>query len=75
MRRHLDDSRLSRRISVWVSAFGLLPALLLAVVGVQEYQAGGSVLWAGAGVGLVLVAVWVLVRDVRALRAARDGGR
>ncbi|WP_268255082.1 hypothetical protein [Streptomyces spinoverrucosus] len=41
----------------------------------QEYRAGGSVLWAAAGVGLVLVAVWVLVRDVRALRAARDGAR
>ncbi|MBV7698869.1 hypothetical protein [Streptomyces sp. TRM70350] len=76
MRRHFDDSRFSRWISVWVSAFGLLPALLLAVVGVQEYRAGGSVLWAGAGGVLVLVAVWVLVRDVRALRAAGgDGSR
>ncbi|MBG0853897.1 hypothetical protein I2W78_19120 [Streptomyces spinoverrucosus] len=49
--------------------------VMLAVGGVQEYRAGGSVLWAGAGGGLVLVPVWVLVRDIRALRAARGGSR
>ncbi|WP_251022761.1 hypothetical protein [Streptomyces sp. ISL-10] len=41
------------RISVLISAFGVLAGSVLLISAVREYQAGSSVLWAvGRGLGL-----------------------
>ncbi|GGS87526.1 hypothetical protein GCM10010254_04210 [Streptomyces chromofuscus] len=58
-----------------ISVLSLLPASMLAFAGVREYREGGSVYWAAAGIGLVLLSVHVLVRDIRAVRADRGGSR
>ncbi|OEJ21912.1 hypothetical protein AR457_38915 [Streptomyces agglomeratus] len=59
---------MTSRISVLISAFGVLASMLLLVGAVREYSSGASVLWIGAGALLFLSAWHTLVRDVRRLR-------
>jgi hypothetical protein len=57
----------TNRISALISAFGVLPSVLLLVLAVREYRSGASILWIGAGVVIFLIALHALVRDVRRL--------
>ncbi|MEU0743554.1 hypothetical protein [Streptomyces sp. NPDC006134] len=59
---------MAHRISIWISAFGVVVSLALLTGAVLEYRAGASVLWAGAGALIVLCAVHALVRDLRRSR-------
>ncbi|GAB3967150.1 hypothetical protein [Streptomyces sparsus] len=61
---------MTHRISVLISAFGVLVGMALLVVAVSEYRSGASGLWVGAGAAVFLSALYVLVRDVRRLRTA-----
>jgi lysylphosphatidylglycerol synthetase-like protein (DUF2156 family) len=66
----------ANRISTLISAFGVLAGAMFLLIGVGEYQAGASVLWAVGGVFIFLIAVYALVRDLRTVRkpvAGRDG--
>ncbi|MFD1830127.1 hypothetical protein ACFSJS_10670 [Streptomyces desertarenae] len=63
-------------ISTLISAFGVLVGAMFLFIGIGEYQAGASVLWAVGGVFIFLIAVYALVRDLRTVRkpaAGRDG--
>ncbi|MFD9408173.1 hypothetical protein ACFWBN_14300 [Streptomyces sp. NPDC059989] len=60
---------MTHRISALISAFGVLPAVLLFILAVREYRSGASALWIGAGAVILLVALSALARDVRRLRA------
>lgn len=64
----VDDERVTNRISMLISAFGVLVGALLLVAGVREYQSGASVLWPALAVLLFLTAVHALVRDLRSPR-------
>jgi ABC-type nickel/cobalt efflux system permease component RcnA len=66
----------ANRISTLISAFGVLVGAMFLLIGIGEYQAGASVLWAVGGVLIFLIAVYALVRDLRTVRkpvAGRDG--
>ncbi|MGW8948594.1 hypothetical protein [Streptomyces sp. NPDC055709] len=63
----------AHRISILISAFGVVASTLLLVGAVREYWAGATPLWVGAGVLIFLAAVHALVRDVRGARRARTG--
>ncbi|MGA5214693.1 hypothetical protein ACPCAE_01245 [Streptomyces cinereoruber] len=59
---------MAHRISLLISAFGVLGSVTLLVGAVREYRAGASVLWTVAGTMLFLGALYALVRDVRRRR-------
>lgn len=63
----------AHRISILISAFGVLACTLLLVGAIREYRAGASPLWVGAGALIFLAAVHALVRDVCGARRARTG--
>ncbi|PJE96070.1 hypothetical protein CUT44_19965 [Streptomyces carminius] len=56
---------MANRISTLISTFGVLVGAVFLVIGIGEYQAGASVLWAVGGVLIFLIAVYALVRDLR----------
>lgn len=58
-----------RVISALTSAVGVLVSTVLLILAVHDYRSGASALWIGAGVGILLVTSYTLVRDVRRLRA------
>lgn len=60
---------MAHRVGTLISALGVLPAVLLLVVAVRDYRSGASVLWVAAGVVILAVTLYALVRDVRRLRA------
>ncbi|OKJ95106.1 hypothetical protein AMK26_31415 [Streptomyces sp. CB03234] len=62
---------MTNRISVLISALGVLPCTVMLVVAVREYRSGASALWMAAGAAILLSAVYALARDVRRLRAGR----
>ncbi|MEU3301507.1 hypothetical protein ABZ729_17020 [Streptomyces sp. NPDC006678] len=62
---------MAHRISILISAFGVVASTLLPVVAMLAYWAGATPLWVGAGVLIFLAAVHALVRDVRDARRAR----
>ncbi|MFD3373672.1 MULTISPECIES: hypothetical protein [unclassified Streptomyces] len=64
----VDDERVTIRVSMLISVFGVLVSVLLLIVGVREYQSGASALWPGVGGLIFLSAVYALVRDVRSLQ-------
>ncbi|MEV0962093.1 hypothetical protein AB0J25_05660 [Streptomyces sp. NPDC049910] len=59
---------MAHRISVPISAFGVLASVMLLALAVREYRSGASVLLLGAGSVIFLSASYALVRDVRQLR-------
>ncbi|MFI8916850.1 hypothetical protein ACIGW4_35325 [Streptomyces sp. NPDC053513] len=65
----VDDVRVTHRISVLISSFGLLAGMLLLLLAVREYRSGASPLWIGAGAVIFLGASYALVQDVRRLRS------
>lgn len=69
----VDDARVSARVSVPISALGVLVGLLLLFSAVREYRSGASVLWPVAGAVILLCAVYTCVRDVRRLRPGQAG--
>lgn len=60
---------MAHRVGTLISALGVLPVVLLLVVAVRDYRSGASVLWVAAGVVILAVTLYALVRDVRRLRA------
>ncbi|MCB5166558.1 hypothetical protein LG634_17155 [Streptomyces bambusae] len=56
-------------VSALISAFGVLAGMLLLAVAVDDFRSGASVLWLGAGIAILLVCAYGLIRDVRRLRA------
>ncbi|MDH2408110.1 hypothetical protein ACG5V6_00675 [Streptomyces chitinivorans] len=67
---------MTNRISTLISAFGVLGGAMFLFIGIGEYQAGASALWAVGGALVLLIAVYALVRDLRAAGkpvAGRDG--
>ena len=62
---------MTNRISALLSAFGVLVSMSLLVLAAREYRPGASGLWTGAGVVILLSALYTLVRDVRRLRIGR----
>ncbi|GAA3641178.1 hypothetical protein GCM10023079_33870 [Streptomyces chitinivorans] len=72
----VEDVRVTNRISTLISAFGVLGGAMFLFIGIGEYQAGASALWAVGGALVLLIAVYALVRDLRAAGkpvAGRDG--
>ncbi|WP_093849073.1 hypothetical protein [Streptomyces pini] len=57
-------------VSTPISAFGVLGALLILAMAVDDHRAGASPLGVVAATALFLVAFLALVRDVRAGRRA-----
>lgn len=66
----IDDVQVTNRISILISAFGVLASILLLAFAVREYHSGASTLWIGGGAVLLLGALYALVRDVRRPRPA-----
>ncbi len=64
-----DDVRVNNLVSALISAFGVLAGMLLLAVAVDDFRSGASVLWLGAGIAILLVCAYGLIRDVRRLRA------
>jgi len=68
--------RVANRISALISVFGVLVGAMFLIIGVREYQAGASALWAAGGALIFLTAVYALMRDLRTARkpvVRRDG--
>ncbi|PAZ14324.1 hypothetical protein CLM62_19920 [Streptomyces sp. SA15] len=62
---------MSNRISVLISAFGVLAGMMLLVGAVREHRSGASALWIAAGAVIFLSALYALARDVRRLRTGQ----
>ncbi|MFF9205715.1 hypothetical protein ACF1AE_28635 [Streptomyces sp. NPDC014986] len=62
---------MTNRVSVLISAFGVLAGTVLLAGAVREFRSGASALWIAAGAVIFLGASYTLVRDVRRPRTGR----
>jgi hypothetical protein len=63
-----DHGPVRKFLGVLCSALGVPVGTMMLVLGIREFRAGASVMWAILGVLIFLSSVYVLVRDVRDLR-------
>lgn len=69
----VDDGGVAHRISLLISALGVVAGTLLLAISLDAYATGGSASWLAWGLAIFSTAVYALVQDAR--RMGRRWGR